>query len=121
MDDRQTDDSQTHDGRWRPTYPISSPLSLGSGELKKRGEPEGAKDYREIKRKIRAEMKMAKETWIQRQCQEVAACLRKNNNKKAYQLVKDLTTEKQDKSTNVQDTSGKCLTEEHEMLRPLQL
>ena len=60
---------------------------------KKRGEPEGAKDYRVIKRKIRTEMKMAKETWIQGQCQEVEACLRKNNNKKAYQLVKDLTAE----------------------------
>ena len=59
---------------------------------KKRGEPEGAKDYREIKRKIRTEMKMAKDTWIQGQCQEVEACLRKNNSKKAYQLVKDLTT-----------------------------
>ena len=35
---------------------------------KKRGEPEGAKDYREIKRKIKTEM--AKETWIQGQCQE---------------------------------------------------
>ena len=31
---------------------------------KTRGEPEGAKDYREIKRKIRTEMKMAKETRI---------------------------------------------------------
>ena len=29
---------------------------------KKRGEPEGARDYREIKRKIKTEMKMAKET-----------------------------------------------------------
>ena len=29
---------------------------------KKRSEPEGVKDYRNIKRKIRAEMKMAKET-----------------------------------------------------------
>ena len=29
---------------------------------KKRGKPEGAKDYREIKRKIRTEMKMEKET-----------------------------------------------------------
>ena len=29
---------------------------------KQRGKPEGAKDYREIKRKIRIEMKMAKET-----------------------------------------------------------
>ena len=50
---------------------------------KKRGEPEGAKDNRVIKRKIRTELKMAKETWIQGQCQEVEACLRKNNSKKA--------------------------------------
>ena len=79
-------------------------------DLKKmRGQPEGAKDYREIKRKMRTEMKMAKETWIQGQCQEVETCLRKNNNKKAYQLVKDLTTEKRGKSTTIQDKSGKCL------------
>ena len=86
-------------------------------DLKKKiGKPEGAKVYREIKRKIRTEMKMAKETWIQGQCQEVEACLRKNNRKKAYQLVKDLTTEKQGKSTNIQDKSGTCLTEENKIL-----
>ena len=61
-------------------------------------------------------MKMAKETWIQGQCQEVEACLRKNNSKKAYQIVKDLTTEKQGKSTTIQDKLGKCLTEENEIL-----
>ena len=61
-------------------------------------------------------MKMAKETWIQGQCQEVESCLRKNNSKKAYQLVKDLTTEKQGKSTIIQDKSGKCLREEDEIL-----
>ena len=61
-------------------------------------------------------MKMAKETWIQGQCQEVEACLRNNNSKKAYQLVKDLTTEKQGKSTTIQDKSGKCLTAENEIL-----
>ena len=38
------------------------------------------------------------------------------NSKKAYQLVKDLTTEKQGKSTTIQDKSGKCLTEENEIL-----
>ena len=46
-------------------------------------------------------MKMAKETLIQGQCHEVDACLRKNNSKKAYQLVKDLTTEKQGQSTTI--------------------
>ena len=61
-------------------------------------------------------MKMAKETRIQGQCQEVEACLRKNNSKKAYQLVKDLTTEKQGESTTIQDKSGKCLTEQNEIL-----
>ena len=60
-------------------------------------------------------MTMAKETWIQGQCHEVEAWLRKNNSKKTYQLVKDLTTEKQDKTT-IQDKSGKCLTEENEIL-----
>ena len=44
------------------------------------------------------------------------ACLRKNNSKKAYQLVNDLTTEKQGKTTIIQDKSGKCLTEENEIL-----
>ena len=83
---------------------------------KKRGEPEGPKNNRKIKRKIRIEMKMAKETWIQGQCHEVEACLRKNNNKKAYQLAKDLTTEKQGKSTTLQDKSGKCLREKNEIL-----
>ena len=43
------------------------------------------------------------------------ACLRKNNSKKAYQLVNDLITEKQGKSTTIQDKSGKCLTEENEI------
>ena len=44
------------------------------GDLKeRRGEPEGFKEDREIKRKIRTE------TWLQGQCQEVEACLRKNN------------------------------------------
>ena len=65
--------------------PEQLPLSDQRRDLKKkRGEPEGAKDYREIKRKIRTEMKMAEETWMQGQCQEVEACLRKNNSKKAY-------------------------------------
>ena len=44
------------------------------------------------------------------------ACLRKNNSKKAYQLVKDLKTEKQGKSTAIQEKSGKCLKEENKIL-----
>ena len=42
----------------------------------------------------------------------------KHNSKKAYQLVKDLTADKQGKSTTIQDKSWKCLTEEHEITMP---
>ena len=60
-------------------------------------------------------MKKAKENWMGEQCNETEENLRKNNSKRAYQLVKDLTTVKQGKATTVQDRSGKCLTEEREI------
>ena len=61
-------------------------------------------------------LKEAKEDWIAEQCCETEENLRKNNTKRAYQLVKDLTTVKQWKATTVQDRSGKCLTEERKIL-----
>ena len=61
-------------------------------------------------------MKMTKETWIQGKCQEVETCLRNNNSKKAYRLVKELTTDKQGKSTTIRDKSGKSLTEDNQIL-----
>ena len=61
-------------------------------------------------------MKKSKENWIGEQCSEIEENLRKNNSKRAYQLVKALTTVKQGKATTVQDRSGKCLTEERQIL-----
>ena len=61
-------------------------------------------------------MRKAKENWVGEQCSETEENLRKNNSKRAYQLVKDLTTVKQGKATIVQDSSGKCLTEERQTL-----
>ena len=48
-------------------------------------------------------MKKAKENWIGEECSETEENLRKNNSKRVYQLVKDLTTVKQEKATTVQD------------------
>ena len=78
---------------------------------KKRYEAEGAKEYKEANRRVQKAVKKAKEDWIGAQCEEIETCLNKNNNKRAYQLVKDLTSEKQGRSSTVQDKSGKCLTE----------
>ena len=50
------------------------------------------------------------------ECSEIEQHLRKNNSKTAYQLVKDLTNVKHGKATTVQIRSGKCLTEERQIL-----
>ena len=79
---------------------------------KKRSEPEGSEKYKEVNNNIKRCMNKAKENWIAEQCREIEENLGKNNNKRAYQLVKDLTTVKQGKASTVQDRSGKRLTEE---------
>ena len=61
-------------------------------------------------------MKKAKEDWIGTQCEGIETCLNQNNSKRAYQLAKDLTSEKQCRPSTIQDKSGKCLTEEKEIL-----
>ena len=83
---------------------------------KKQNEGEGAKEYREANRRVQKAVKKAKEDWIGAQCKEIETCLNKNNSNRAYQLVKDLTSEKQGRSSTIQDKSGKCLTEEKEIL-----
>ena len=61
-------------------------------------------------------MKKAKENWVGERCSEIEDNLKRNNSKRAYELVIDLTTVKQGKVTTVQDHSGKCLTEERQIL-----
>ena len=72
---------------------------------KKRYEAEGAKEYREANRRIQK----AVENWIGAQCEEIETCMNKNNSKRAYQLVKDLTSEKQGRSSTIQDKSVNVL------------
>ena len=83
---------------------------------KKRFEPEGSEKYKEANNNIKRCMRKAKEKWIGEQCSGIGENLRKNNSERAYQLVKDLNTVKQGKATTVQDRSGKCLTEERQIL-----
>ena len=60
---------------------------------KKRFGPERSERYKEVNNNIKRCMKKAKENWIEEQCNEIEESLRKNNSKRAYQLLKDLTTE----------------------------
>ena len=83
---------------------------------KKRYETEGAKEYREANRRFQKAVKKAKEDWIGAQSEEIEICLNKNNSKRAYQLVKDLTSREEGRSSTIQGKSENCLTEEKEIL-----
>ena len=78
---------------------------------KKRFELEEFEKHKKVNNNIMRCMKKAKEHWIGEQCSEIEENLRKNNSKRAYQLMKDLTIVKQGKATTVQDHSRKFLTE----------
>eukprot|EP00745_Piridium_sociabile_P029601 TRINITY_DN4881_c1_g1_i1.p1 TRINITY_DN4881_c1_g1~~TRINITY_DN4881_c1_g1_i1.p1 ORF type:complete len:855 (-),score=217.58 TRINITY_DN4881_c1_g1_i1:120-2594(-) len=83
----------------------------------KKVDTEVAKEYRKINNEIKKRMPKAKEDWIGQQCTNIEDSLNKNNTKKAYQIVKQLTSSKQGRVTTIQDKSGKCLTEECDILK----
>ena len=68
---------------------------------KKRYKAEGQKSTGWQRRGFSKAVKKAKEDWIEAQCEEIKTCLNKNNSKRAYQLVKDLTLEKQGRSPTI--------------------
>ena len=55
---------------------------------KKRFEPEGSEKYKKVNNNIKRCMKKAKENWRGEQCSEIEENRRKNNSKRAYQLVR---------------------------------
>ena len=61
-------------------------------------------------------MKEAKEGWIQNKCTEIEDSLSKNNSKKAYKVVKELTIQKQARVSTIQNKQGKCPTEDEDII-----
>jgi hypothetical protein len=84
---------------------------------KKKNDTVGAEQYKIANKEVKKCMKKAKEDWIEEQCKDIETNLKKNNSKKAYQLVKDLTSAKQGRVTSIQDKGGNCLTEEQDILK----
>ena len=62
---------------------------------------EEARKYRAINQEIKKSIKKTKESWIDVQCQDIEDNIRKNDSKKAYQLVKTLTSPKQGKTNTI--------------------
>ncbi|XP_012946942.1 uncharacterized protein LOC106014226 [Aplysia californica] len=81
----------------------------------KNNEPEGAKEYRYMNLQVKKRMRGARLKWIEEHSEEVEDSLDQNNSKKAYQIIKDLTSTKQGRTTSIQSKEGKYLTEEQEV------
>ena len=72
---------------------------------------EGAYKYRQADKQVKMRMLKAKKDWISDQFNDIEQNLEANNAKKAYQVVKGLTSNKQGRLNTILDKNGKCLTE----------
>ena len=75
-------------------------------ELKKTTFESGSM-YKQINNTIKKEMRIAKEIWINNKCTDIGECLIRNNTKKAYQILNELTKKKDKIVVNVHDKDGK--------------
>ena len=73
--------------------------------------------YRLINKEIKKGMREAKEKWIGDKCKEIEDNLKRNNSKRAYQVVKELTNERKTITNVIKDKSGKSLTEEKAVIK----
>ena len=79
---------------------------------------QGANLYREANQQVKKGMRKAKGAWIEEQCQGTKENLQKNNSKKAYQLVKEMTSSKQGRTTVLPSrTKQGNVSEKQEILR----
>ena len=86
-------------------------------ELKnKKSGKDGAVEYKAVQEEIKTKKRKAKNDWIEDKCRNIEENLEKNNSKKAYQLVKDLTSDKQGHTTTIQDKDGNSLTEHQDIM-----
>ena len=88
-------------------------------ELKqKKNTIKGAKLYREANQQVKKKgMRKTNEAWIEEQYQGIEENLHENNSKKAYQLVKELTSSKQGRTTTIHHNAGIYLTEKQDILK----
>ena len=83
---------------------------------KKKNDDTAKENYSKINKTIKKKITQAKENYINEQCSALEESLSKNDSKKAYGIVKDLTTSKKPKVNTIKDKNGKCLTEKTQVL-----
>jgi len=70
-----------------------------------------AKKYRSANIMVRRELNKSKEAWIMKQCETIEACVKRNNTKKAYQILKRLTNTRQTTASIINERNGSLIWE----------
>ena len=73
--------------------------------------------YREAQRAIQREVRRDKARWLEKQCASVEERLKRNNSRKAYQLIKTLRKNFQQKLRNIKNAEYRVLTDLKDILR----
>ena len=78
---------------------------------------EGEERYREAHRAIQREARRDKARWLEERCASVGEGLKRNNSRKAYQLIKTLRKNFQPKLRNIKNAEHRVLTDLKDILR----
>ena len=70
-----------------------------------------------INTQIKIEMRKLKENWTNQKCTDIGNCLIRNNTKKIYQIVNDLTKQKEKIAVNINVKDGKCFTDKSDVMK----
>ena len=73
--------------------------------------PQKAEEYRKANNRVKQGMKAAKEAWIESECKIIDSEMRRARSKKAYQTLKTLTKQSQDRTSVIENKEGELLTE----------
>jgi len=63
--------------------------------------------YREANNRVKAEIRCAKEEWINDHCREIQDGFETNNTLKSFQRLRELTTPKSNRISTIKDKTGK--------------
>ena len=78
--------------------------------------PEAREQYRVVNNRIRRDMRLAKDQWIEEQCEEMDGQMRDGKTRLAFQAIKKITNRETAPVTSVEDKNGALLTKDEEVL-----
>ena len=74
-------------------------------------------EYNSLNKRIRKNMKQAKENWLNNECKDIDNSFASNKSKKAYSIIKALTKKKSETINTISNKDGKVLSEDTHIIK----